>query len=143
MSTAVSELFKTKPFPSWFSNHRIFKKIDKVKKIFPNIGLPNCEKEIDVDNVEPARAAADAFLKTVANKVSGRIDSLKEYILVDPDSLSADCFRKDDLGHWVLYPVVGGEIFEIPELQFAIRLEDLYENVNLGKAVVTDIGLES
>jgi Uma2 family endonuclease len=69
------------------------------------------------------------------------IDSLREYILVDPDTLSAECFRKDSTGHWVLYPVGKGELFEIPQISFAAPLEELYENVNFGEYVaVSDVG---
>lgn len=59
------------------------------------------------------------------------IESLNEYILVDPDTFSAECFRKDSTGHWVLYPVSKGERFEIPELGFSVPLEELYGNVNV------------
>lgn len=72
-----------------------------------------------------------------------KIESLKEYILVDPDTFSAECFRKDSTGHWVLYPVGKGELFEIPELGFFSPVEELYENVNIAEnIVVSDTGRE-
>jgi Uma2 family endonuclease len=67
------------------------------------------------------------------------IESLREYILVDPDTLSAECFRKDSTGHWVLYPVGKDELFEIAELGFSAPLQELYENVYFGENIAVNI----
>jgi len=59
-----------------------------------------------------------------------KLDSLREYVLVDPDSMSVDCFRLDETtGHWVLYPFAAGEIVEFASLGFSAPIESLYENV--------------
>lgn len=61
-----------------------------------------------------------------------KLDSLREYVLIDPDSLSIDCFRLDEgTGHWVLYPFSAGETVELASIGFSTPIESLYENVQL------------
>lgn len=63
------------------------------------------------------------------------IDTLKEYIRIDTDTFFIECFRKDTTGHWVLYPVVKGEVLEVAELSFSAPIAELYENVTVTKFV--------
>jgi len=59
-----------------------------------------------------------------------KLDSLSEYVLVDPDSLNVDCFRFDETtGHWVLYPFAAGDTLELSSIGFSAPIESLYENV--------------
>lgn len=58
-----------------------------------------------------------------------RLDSLQEYMLVDPDRLSVDCFRRDATDHWVLYPFGAGEAVEIASVDFRAPIEAFYEDV--------------
>lgn len=59
-----------------------------------------------------------------------KLESLKEYVLIDPDSLSVDCFRFDEVTkHWVLYPFAAGETVELASIGFSAPIELFYENV--------------
>lgn len=59
-----------------------------------------------------------------------KLDSLREYLLIDPDSLNVDCFRLDETsGHWVLYSFTAGESVELASIGFSAPIESLYENV--------------
>ena len=59
-----------------------------------------------------------------------KLDSLREYVLIDPDSQSIDCFRLDETsGHWVLYPYAAGESVELTSIGFSAPIELIYENV--------------
>jgi len=59
-----------------------------------------------------------------------KLESLREYVLIDPDTMSVDCFRLDETsGHWVLYPYGSGDIVEFASIGFSVPLEALYENV--------------
>jgi len=59
-----------------------------------------------------------------------KLDSLREYVLIDPDTMSVDCFRLDEVtGHWVLYPFTAGETLELASIGFSAPIESLYENV--------------
>jgi len=61
-----------------------------------------------------------------------KLDSLREYVLIDPDSMNVDCFRLDETsGHWVLYPYGAGEGVELASIGLTLPIESLYENVQL------------
>ncbi|MFA7242316.1 MAG: Uma2 family endonuclease [Sulfuricellaceae bacterium] len=58
-----------------------------------------------------------------------QLDSLREYVLVDPDRFSVDCFRRDATGHWVLYPFGAGETVELAGVDLRAPIEAFYEDV--------------
>lgn len=59
------------------------------------------------------------------------IPELREYLIIDPDTLSVDLYRRDDQGHWVLYPATGGDTVELACLDLSFPIETLYEEVEL------------
>lgn len=62
MQTNIQEFFRAKKLPDWLVEHPAFKSIDKVDKIFPRIGLPNCTEQCTFENIESARTSAIALL---------------------------------------------------------------------------------
>ena len=58
-----------------------------------------------------------------------QLESLREYVLVDPDCCSVDCFRRDASGHWVLYPSRTGETVMLDSVDFSAPIEAFYEEV--------------
>ena len=60
--TKAKDIFKDKPFPKWMVNHPIFKDTDKISKVFPGIGLPNCEDVCAIDNGTSATKSARYLL---------------------------------------------------------------------------------
>lgn len=83
--TTSSDILKDKKYPKWFSEHKIFKEITNVRKVFPAIGLPNSEEEIDLDNAGPAQEAAKQLVKSIHNTLNYRQESLKKYISSRPE----------------------------------------------------------
>lgn len=71
-----------------------------------------------------------------------QLESLREYLLIDPDALAVDCFRRDGEGHWVLYPFAAGEVMELASLQFRTPIEALYEDVDFDKPAQPVSGAE-
>ena len=61
-----------------------------------------------------------------------QLDSLREYVPIDPDTVSIDCFRKDVQGHWVLHPYGTGETVELASVEFRVAIEAVYEGVSWG-----------
>jgi hypothetical protein len=81
MPTNVNCAFAKKPFPSFITSHPIFTSLKEVKKVFPEIGLTNCEKEIGLDNTAAATQAARNLLAYIVSMVNARIDGLREYAI--------------------------------------------------------------
>lgn len=57
------------------------------------------------------------------------LESLKEYVLIDPDLFTVDVFRRDASGHWVLYPFEGKDEVEFACLEFRVPLAAIFEDV--------------
>ncbi len=80
-----------------------------------------------VEVLSESTAAFDRGNKFAAYR---KLDTLKEYVLIDPTSLNIDCFRLDEAsGHWVLYPFAAGDMVELASIGFSVPIEELYENV--------------
>jgi hypothetical protein len=77
--TATKDLFLAKKFPDWITNHKIFKSHKQIKKIFPDIGLPNCGKEIEVDNSAAARTSAVALVNAITAELGKRSQKLGKF----------------------------------------------------------------
>ena len=65
MPTNIKNAFSKKDFPNEIKKHYVFKTVKTIKKIFPEIGLANCEKEIDIDNSDHIRKCANDFIHNV------------------------------------------------------------------------------
>ncbi len=63
-----------------------------------------------------------------------QLSSLQEYIIIDPNTLSIDCFRRDSSDHWVLYPFGKNEDVEFNSINFTTPIEALYEDVSFAEA---------
>jgi hypothetical protein len=77
MKITPKELLKGKNYAKFIASHPIFDRIDKVRKVFPSIGLPNCEDNKLTGGVMAATksaqhllAAIDANLEKRAGKLS-------------------------------------------------------------------------
>jgi Uma2 family endonuclease len=57
------------------------------------------------------------------------LESLMEYVLVDPDRRSVEAFRRDATGHWVLYPFGPGDEVELASVGLRMPIEAVYEDV--------------
>jgi len=58
-----------------------------------------------------------------------RIETLREYLLLDPDRPAAELFRLDASGHWVLYTFGPDEEVELTSLSLKLPVADLFEDV--------------
>lgn len=60
------------------------------------------------------------------------ISTLKEYIMVDSESITIECFRLNENNHWELeeYKTLD-DILNIPALALQIPLKDIYEGTKL------------
>jgi Uma2 family endonuclease len=58
-----------------------------------------------------------------------QLASLREYLLIDPDSRSVDLFRLREDGHWVLYPSEGADSVELASIGLELPMAALFEDV--------------
>jgi hypothetical protein len=80
MQTNLQEFFNAKKLPPWLVEHAAFKSINKVEKIFPRIGLPNCVEPCVFENVESARASGEALVSYLREYIQGARYSLEDHI---------------------------------------------------------------
>ena len=57
------------------------------------------------------------------------LESLREYVVIDPDRFTVECFRRDETGHWVLYSFSGGDTVEFQSVTFQAPPSALFEDV--------------
>lgn len=59
-----------------------------------------------------------------------RIPSLREYILVDPDTRRVDGFRRDEQGQWVLHDMSDGDALEAASVGASVPLAEVFDGVD-------------
>lgn len=65
MTTTIKQIFKEHKYPDFIKNHEIFKKTDSVQKIFPLIGLENCQEDIAIDNSAEIILLAEVLISNI------------------------------------------------------------------------------
>lgn len=58
-----------------------------------------------------------------------QLDSLQEYVLIDLDSRSTDCFRKQADGLWVLHPFAEGASVTLASVALEITAAQLFAEI--------------
>jgi Uma2 family endonuclease len=84
--------------------------------------------------LSPSTADYDRGEKFAAYR---RIAELQEYAIVDASRLAVDLFRKDETGHWVLWPSEGQESVEFASIGFTASLAEIFEDVVPGTAATS------
>lgn len=103
---------------------------DVVVTCDPRDRITDYYKSHPVFIAEVLSASTAAFDRGRKFSAYRQLDSLREYLLIDPEALSADCFRRDDSGHWVLYPYEAGSTVELASMGLSLPIEALYEDVD-------------
>lgn len=60
-----------------------------------------------------------------------QLPSLLEYVLIDPASMSIDVFRREDNGHFMLYPFGANDTLTLSSIAFTTPIAAVYEDVSL------------
>lgn len=79
-----------------------------------------------VEVLSPSTADYDRGDKFAAYR---KIDSLKEYALIDPATGSVDLFRKNEAGQWVLHPSEGKTAIEFASIGLTAAVADIFEDI--------------
>ena len=80
---------------------------------------------IVVEVLSPSTEAKDRFDKRV---VYQRIESLREYILVEQDKMQIDVYRRMDDG-WMLESYAIGDTVAFESIGFTLPIEEIYADV--------------
>ncbi len=88
--------------------------------------LSKSEPKLIVEVLSPSTAAFDRGLKFSHYR---SLASLEEYVLIDLDTRSTDCYRKGVNGLWVLHPFTNGETVEFASVALSISAAQLFADV--------------
>lgn len=78
-----------------------------------------------VEVLSPSTAAFDRGEKFADYRTS---ESLQEYVLINQERVSVECFRRNAEGLWVLYPYSQGQEVQFGSVNFCCAIEALYED---------------
>ena len=84
------------------------------------------EPKLIVEVLSPSTAAYDRGLKFGLYRA---LPSLQEYVLVDIDTRSTDCYRKGADGLWVLHPFSKGELVLLASVALEMSAAQLFAEV--------------
>ena len=80
-----------------------------------------------VEVLSPTTEAYDRGNKFAAYR---GLASLQEYVLVSTEQRRIEVFRRDETGHWVLYPFALDEELELASVDFRCRVAEVFEGVD-------------
>jgi Uma2 family endonuclease len=79
-----------------------------------------------VEVLSPSTEAYDRGKKFIQYR---RIQTLQEYVLIDAEKISLDCFRRNDKGIWELHPYEEGDEVNLTSVDFRFPISLVYEDV--------------
>lgn len=88
--------------------------------------LSKSEPKLIVEVLSASTAAYDRGLKFSHYR---SLPSLEEYVLIDLDTRSTDCYRKGVDGLWVLHPFARGEAVELASVALTVSAAQLFAEV--------------
>jgi Uma2 family endonuclease len=79
-----------------------------------------------VEILSPTTAAFDRGDKFADYRT---LTTLEEYVLINQERMSVECFRRNTEGLWVLYPYSRGEEIHLASIDFRSPIEAIFEDV--------------
>jgi Uma2 family endonuclease len=83
-----------------------------------------------IEVLSPGTEAYDRGDKFTAYR---RLTSLQEYVLVDSEKISVDCYRRGEGRMWLYTPYTAGDKLELESINWVGAIAILYEDVQLAK----------
>jgi Uma2 family endonuclease len=80
--------------------------------------------------IEVLSPATQAYDRSAKFALYRRIPSLREYILIDPDTRRIEAFRRDDEGRWVLADMSDDEEMVATSVNCRVTLTDIFDGVD-------------
>jgi Uma2 family endonuclease len=79
-----------------------------------------------VEVLSPSTASYDRGDKF---RLYRRNPSLQDYVLVDPEKIAIDLYRKNDLGNWEIFNYQSGDKIELRSIDLSFPIESVYEDI--------------
>ncbi|NWF62279.1 MAG: Uma2 family endonuclease [Fischerella sp.] len=86
--------------------------------------------------VEVLSDATEAFDRGKKFADYRNLESLQEYVLISQNTMSVECFRRNEKGRWELYPYGKGEEVHLASVDFLCPIAAIYEDVVLADDVL-------
>ena len=96
--------------------------------------------KVIVEVLSPNTESIDGLRPTVGHRGKKcreyqSIDTLQEYLLVSPNELAIEVYRRRPDGIWQYVTYEAGSQFHLESLEFTCDLEEIYESVVLDKLI--------
>lgn len=85
-----------------------------------------------VEVLSPSTASYDRGDKF---RLYRRNPSLQDYVLVDPEKIAIDLYRKNDRGNWEIFNYQSGDNIELQSIDLSFPIESVYEDIVFEKLV--------
>lgn len=79
MSANTKTILAAHRYTKAIREHKAFKANRQIRKVFPDIGLPNCQTEITLDNSAEKRSAALQLLREIQQQLATRSDKISRF----------------------------------------------------------------
>jgi Uma2 family endonuclease len=90
---------------------------------------------LGIEVLSPSTQAYDRSHKFALYR---RIPSLREYVLVDPDTRRVEAFRRNAQDQWVLFDMSEDPVLELPCIGASVRMSDVFDGVDPPAAAAAD-----
>ena len=80
-----------------------------------------------VEVLSPSTEARDRGEKFISYQT---MSSLQEYVMIDPEKIAVECYRRGEGQMWLYSPYQAGDVITLSSLEFECPIELLYEGVS-------------
>ena len=103
---AIDYIVGKNKYPEWFYGHRVFQSMDRIEKVFPDIGLSNFIAECQLNQSDVAKSHSDNFLRWCASQ-SYDAKTAAAYAIQGKGSATTDAQRKELNALWAMKNLTG------------------------------------
>ncbi len=105
--------------------------------VYPDVFV-TCDKRFRFDElvitepvlvIEVLSPATQGYDRSTKFAFYRRLQSLREYALIDPDTRRVEVFRPGEDGHWTLFDMSDGAVLEFLSVDARVALADLFKGM--------------
>ncbi len=80
--------------------------------------------------IEVLSPSTQAYNRSKKFALYRRIEALREYILVDPDTRRVEGFRRSEQGQWILHDMSDGDVLEAASIGATVPLAQVFDGID-------------